>query len=111
VRSNARTARADGDAGLAEGLDDLATYVGQVIAAARPAPPSNRSADTLFMLLEADDLPAALLEHRNRLDSDLLALVRRDAGAARAEGNGDLAEGLDDLAEYIVETLSASQPA
>jgi tetratricopeptide (TPR) repeat protein len=110
VRANARAARADGDPDLAEGLEYLAAYVDQAIAATRPASPSIRAAETLTMLLDADDLPAALLEHRNLLDSDLLALVRRDATAARAEGDGELAEGLDDLAEYVAETLSASQP-
>ncbi|MCJ7533662.1 MAG: tetratricopeptide repeat protein, partial [Anaerolineales bacterium] len=62
----------------------------------KPAP-----AETLQILLEADDLPAALEANQDKLDADLLALVRENANAARADGEVELAEGLDNLAAYI----------
>jgi hypothetical protein len=61
--------------------------------------------------LDAEDLPAALIEHSDRLDGELLELVRANARAARADGDPDLAEGLEDLALYIKETIRASKPA
>jgi glycosyltransferase involved in cell wall biosynthesis len=64
-----------------------------------------QAGETLELLLNADDLLAALEQHQDRLDADLLALVRENARGVRAEGDTQLAEGLDDLAEYIENRL------
>jgi hypothetical protein len=64
---------------------------------------TQKAMDTLEMLLAADDLLAALAEHRDLLDQDLLELVRINAAAARADGDQELAEGLDNLATYLEE--------
>ncbi len=55
----------------------------------------------LQALLESDDLPAALEANHSRLNAGLLALVRLNASAARADGDAELAEGLGALGEYI----------
>jgi hypothetical protein len=60
----------------------------------------DRAAETLRLLLDADDLEAALEQHAQRLDADFVSLVRLNAGTARADGNAELAEGLEGLAEY-----------
>jgi hypothetical protein len=65
---------------------------------------------TLELLLQADDLPAALERHRARLDADLLALVNANAAAARAGGEAELAEGLVTLAEYVRQVLGQTKP-
>jgi len=104
VRLNADTARSDGKADLAQGLDRLAAYIQQVVANPKGQLPSARpqkAAETLALLLEADDLPAALEQQAANLDADLLALVRANAAAARQEANADLAQGLDDLAAHV----------
>lgn len=62
---------------------------------------------TLAALLEADDLPAALQVHADRLDPAVLALVQQEAEKARISGETELAEGLDGLAEYVRETIEA----
>ncbi len=68
--------------------------------------PEERAAQTLEILLEAEDLLAALEQNRDRLDGDLLSLVRMNAQNAQAEGQVELAEGLNDLADYIEKVLS-----
>ena len=123
VRRNATSARSDGNTALADGLDDLASYVAEVIAARQPSPEHTcqstktspvapeqlpaapRPAETLRMLLEADDLAAALKEHKNKLDTSLLNLVLENARTARSDGNSDLAQGLDNLGEIIAEII------
>jgi glycosyltransferase involved in cell wall biosynthesis len=65
----------------------------------------DRASETLAMLLEADDLPAALEAHAGRLDNSLVALTRLNAEAARADGDEQLAEGLEDLAAYIAQVI------
>lgn len=114
VRQNARAARADGDEELAAGLDDLAAYIEGVLAggdspadagAAETPDACSRAWETLALLLEADDLPAALETYANRLDADLLDLVRLNARTARQDGSLELAEGLEALAEYVQEVV------
>ncbi|MBL8055901.1 MAG: glycosyltransferase, partial [Anaerolineales bacterium] len=108
VRLNAATARGDGKPELAGGLDLLADYI-----AAQLQPPAAppAAAETLSRLLEAEDLPAALAEQAARLDADVLALVRENAAAARADGDLELAEGLGHLADYIAGVLTERAPA
>lgn len=107
VRQNAETARSGGEKELAEGLDNLAAYIAEVIEGktgstmALPAPE-----ERLAALLAADDLPAALQAQRAWLDDDLLAVVRRDAAAARSSGESELADGLEGLVEYILNIRS-----
>jgi hypothetical protein len=67
--------------------------------------------ETLRRLLAADDLPAALREHEAELDAGLLALVRRDVDLARKDGQAELAEGLQNLAEYIEDVLRERKSA
>jgi GT2 family glycosyltransferase len=67
-------------------------------------------AETLSMLLDADDLFEALEQHRSRLNSDLLALVDANARAARDDGDTDLAEGLEGLHQVISDMLQVSEP-
>ena len=41
----------------------------------------------------------------------MLALVRENAAAARADGDAELAQGLDHLADYIAGVLAERAPA
>jgi GT2 family glycosyltransferase/MoaA/NifB/PqqE/SkfB family radical SAM enzyme len=77
-------------------------------AAALPSP--QRAAETVRLMLESDDLTQALSRHADRLDSEVLALIQRDAKQARAEGNASLADGLLEVAKQIEQALSR-QPA
>ncbi len=58
-------------------------------------------AQTLQMILEADDIIACLNENAAKLDRSLYDLVRSNADSAKSEGQGELASGLEDLAAYI----------
>lgn len=119
VRQNSEAARADGDQELGEGLDDLAAYFEQVISNRQsvigvPLKDNGQrstAVESLEMLLEADDLTAALQEHEEELDSDLLELVRENAEAVRGNGDAELAEGLDDLAAYIEQVVRSRELA
>ncbi|MBI3764695.1 MAG: tetratricopeptide repeat protein [Chloroflexi bacterium] len=64
---------------------------------------TSRAAQTLQLLLDADDLAAALEQHADRLDANFLDLVRLNAVTARADGDAELAAGLDVLAEYAAQ--------
>ncbi|HEY9077941.1 MAG TPA: glycosyltransferase [Anaerolineaceae bacterium] len=63
--------------------------------------PSSHAAETLELLLSADDLPSALEQYKERLDRDLLNLIRQNIASAKADGEDDLAEGLSHLAGYV----------
>ena len=67
--------------------------------------------DVLQQLLEADDLVAALevAQRAGRLTPDLLALIRGEAQRVRADGETDLADGLDALADHIGGLLAVAQ--
>jgi hypothetical protein len=112
VRLNAQTARREQNAELAEALDGLAAYIAGRLAARAPAlepdvgHTDGAAAETLRLLLEADDLPDALAQHAARLDAGLLALVRANAAAAGADGDDELAEGLAALAGHIAGRLA-----
>ena len=64
------------------------------------------AAGLLEKLLEAEEITAALNENKDKLSMELVDLVRVNAANAREEDNLELAEGLDNLAEYISEILS-----
>lgn len=70
-------------------------------------PEDHRAAETLELLLNSDDLPAALQEYAGRLDASLLELVRLNIRAAQADGDEDLVEGLENLAAYIEDAIAA----
>lgn len=91
---------------------DLAQEAPDLFAPQAP-PKANLEAasETLALLLEAEDLPQALEEHADRLDEDLYALVRLNADTARADGQLELAEGLEDLAEYVKGVLHRQRQA
>jgi glycosyltransferase involved in cell wall biosynthesis len=106
VKENERSARRDGETELADGLNDLANYIEQVIANRIELQTSRYNPEeTLRILLDAEDIVTALKDNRNRLDEDLLELVRANIRAAIAEGNQDLAEGLENLADFIQQVL------
>ncbi len=63
--------------------------------------PDGRAIETLQLLLESEDLAQSLVQYEDRLDTDLLELVLANAETARVDENGELAEGLSDLADYI----------
>ncbi len=109
VRLSADAARAEGRLDMAPGLERLAAYIEQVLQnppGQRPSPNRQKAAETLRLLLEAEDLPAALQRYADQLNADLLMLVRTNAQAARQAGAGNLAEGLDNLAAYIEAALA-----
>lgn len=85
----------------------LAISEGGALTAARVAVPPE---DVLQQLLDADDIVAALEAARRdgRLTPDLLALVRGEAQRVRADGEADLAEGLDALADQIGSLLAVA---
>jgi glycosyltransferase involved in cell wall biosynthesis/Flp pilus assembly protein TadD len=64
------------------------------------------AAGLLEKLLEAEEIATALNENKDKLSMELVDLVRVNAANAREEDNLELAEGLDNLAEYISEILS-----
>jgi glycosyltransferase involved in cell wall biosynthesis len=83
-------------------IDDLSPAVpGKPAQPAGAAKPPGAAAETLNALLNADDLMIALQEHQEVLDDDLLSLVQSNAETARADGDVNLAEGLEALAEYV----------
>jgi GT2 family glycosyltransferase len=104
VRQNERSARAAGDEDLAAGLEALEEYIEAEIAS-RPGSQEDRAQETLRLILEAGDLRAALELYSERLDEGLLELVRLNARAAQADGDQELAEGLEALAEYVQEAV------
>jgi glycosyltransferase involved in cell wall biosynthesis len=71
-----------------------------------PSAGASRAAALLERLLEAEDLLQALQANQDQFDADLLSLVQSNAAAARADGDVDLADGLADLAEYIVAVIA-----
>ncbi len=66
------------------------------------------AAETLQRLLDADDIVEALETAADNaaLTPELLEQVRREAARVRADGDADLAEGLDALAAHIAERIS-----
>jgi hypothetical protein len=60
----------------------------------------------LETLLEAEDIPAALQQHPEWLDTELIDLIRQNATTARKDNDPDLAEGLEVLADYIEDFLT-----
>jgi len=81
------------------------------ISLAGQAAASYSARQTLEMLLQAEEIEAALRQHEARLDDDLHALVMQDAARARQEGEGELADGLDDLAAYVANVIAARKAA
>ncbi|TFG89557.1 MAG: glycosyltransferase, partial [Gemmatimonadales bacterium] len=102
---------------LAEEATDLEALYREVHrrgASAQPASPAaipvpSRAAQTLQCLFDAPDIAAALQQHAERLDGDLLALVQANARSARAEYKTELARGLDNLAAHIVQITGARE--
>jgi len=117
VRRDAETARLSGEGDLAEGLEALAETIEERLKEKLQVKVQTRAerkepaAETLRRLLEAEDILQALDEYEELLDEELLALVRRDAEAARQAGEDDLAEGLEALAETIEERLKNKIPS
>jgi len=69
-------------------------------------PPRPAVAARLEALLAADDLSEALRARADWLDEDLLTLVQSNAKTARCDGQVDLAEGLEALAESVAAGLA-----
>lgn len=67
-------------------------------------------AETLQFLLTSDDLQQALKAHQDKLDVELLDLVKANAQTARKDGHHDLSQGLENLAEYLEEVISKKPP-
>ena len=64
-------------------------------------------AEVFEKLLEAEVLVEALKQYEDRLDSALLDLVKANALHARTDGDEELAEGLDSLADYIEQVVAS----
>jgi glycosyltransferase involved in cell wall biosynthesis/Tfp pilus assembly protein PilF len=99
------------NSGLAEVAQRL---LGIADAEARPNPPGPISAaDTFQWLLDSENLPAALesAARDGLLTSELVELVRRNAQATRADGDEELAGGLDTLAAFIADKISVKATA
>lgn len=71
-----------------------------------PAVPEDAAARLLAEVLESEDPLAALEARRDHLDQAFLALVVREAERARQEGEMELADGLEALAEVVQEMLA-----
>jgi glycosyltransferase involved in cell wall biosynthesis/Tfp pilus assembly protein PilF len=84
-------------------------------AAAQPAPvrraPS--AAEVFQQLLEAGDVAAALADAQRAgtLNTEVLDIIQRNADLARGDGDAELAEGLEALAEAVTEFLAVGVPA
>jgi len=110
VQANIQTAQSEGNHDLAEGLETLAAYIEQMLETrGKQDAQQNEAAETLHMLLEADDLEAALEQYVKKLDAALLALVQANVQTAHNENNQELAEGLEALAEYIQSILDTRE--
>ena len=67
-----------------------------------------KTEELLNRILEADDVAAAVQENHDHLSSALVDLIRNKAQEAKQTGDPDLADGLETLAEYIIDILSQS---
>jgi tetratricopeptide (TPR) repeat protein len=67
-----------------------------------------KAVETLMMILNFSDQPRQLKEILKRVDSSLVALVKANGFTAREEGQNDLADGLDELAQNL-ENIIASR--
>ncbi len=109
LQRRAEAARQDGELETAAALSALAEHIAQWLAAA-PDSAADPGA-TLALLLGADDVLAALERYADRLTPELLALIRANGRAAQAEGELELAEGLELLAGVVAQHLEeAAQP-
>jgi GT2 family glycosyltransferase/glycosyltransferase involved in cell wall biosynthesis len=105
--------RADGIEALAQGRaaaactapEGAVDQAGKPPAAAEELTGRSPAVETLELLLGAEDLLAALERYSERLDEGLLELVRQNARAVQADGDQELAEGLEALAEYVQEAV------
>ena len=105
VKDNASSASMEGDRDLAAGLEDLAEYIGNVIASRNGNSRVISPAEMLDNILSADDLVAFIAENEASITRDLVLLVQENAETAKKDGDAELAEGLGDLAAYLGETI------
>jgi tetratricopeptide (TPR) repeat protein len=70
---------------------------------------SANAVNTLENLLTSEDLVTTLVEQEEQLDDELLRLVQVNASTARTDGDLDLADGLDALADYVADILKKRQ--
>jgi len=66
--------------------------------------------EILQAILDAPDIPRALQEHRTQITPELVQLTRQNARQARQDGQLELAEGLEHLAELIAGSLNQTAP-
>ena len=66
-----------------------------------PAPNPDKAKKILTDILEAENIMEALKKHEDELDQDLLDLVQASIKNARGSGQEELAQGLENLAQYI----------
>ncbi len=91
---------------------EKAEFVREVLKKDREgAEPRKRAIDTLQSILDAQDIAQAIEEHREDLNDELLDLIVENVEAARADGDEELAEGLEHLLHYIQNTLERSTSA
>ncbi len=101
-----------------QGLDSLHQVLDQLDAREGRAPIRSRdpgsvgprsvtAAERLRLLLESEDLAVALNTVSRDEAPDLLALIRANAEAARADAEHELADGLDALAEIVLSRLQS----
>lgn len=77
----------------------------------RPSKTHPNAAEILQNILEAEDIVQAIEDHRDEFNEELLELINANAEAARADGDFDLAEGLEDLLDYIRSIFQNAQPS
>lgn len=70
-----------------------------------------RATETLEMILNADDPLVYLETHPDKINPDLLTLVRSKADAARFDGSVEVAGGLDYLAAWFEKAACDQPPA
>jgi len=104
VQENIKSARLDSEFELAEGLEALAEQIRSMITSPNN-PLRNRlpASEVLEALLSAEDISEALKNYRPHLDQGLIDLIFENIQSARQDGETELAEGLENLAEIIKE--------
>ena len=110
---NSLTARQDREIELADGLDALAEYIRdllqQPVQTGQNGNGYKQAVDPAEVLLEellaAEDILVALEAKSSRINTHVLHLVRHNAEAARQDGEMELAEGLQALADWVADFL------
>jgi hypothetical protein len=69
-----------------------------------------RAADTLRMLLQSGDIPAAIMNSLDRIDDTFLQVLQVNLEEARRAGNTEVSERLRQVRDEVLQLIQASAP-